>query len=187
MKRVNEFRDAAAQCNASEDRLNQAWKGVPRALEEVLAHDKFVEAFHEAWDAAVPESSLHGGDPKAVEEAIRFLEADARFFRSGYIKADLCNQLKRLSLSEEDRQRLRRVILAVVQDRRPGIRRETRHFGRLAAVVADAALIAALVAYIRSGVAPQDRRAWLILDSYHSAVGAPARDREPLGKPRRRS
>ncbi|GAA4896628.1 hypothetical protein GCM10025789_13010 [Tessaracoccus lubricantis] len=68
-----------------------------------------------------------------------------------------------------------------------GIRGETRHFGRLAAAVADSALTAALVAHIRAGVAPQDRRAWLILDSYHSAVGAPARDRKPLGRPRQRS
>lgn len=185
MRSVNDFRDAAAECNASQDLLKATWKGIPRTPEEALRRNELANAFHKAWGAAALESSMHEGDADAVEEAIRFLEADARFFRSGYIKADLCNQLKRLSLSEQDRERLRRVILGVVEDHRPGIRRETRHFGRLAAAVADGALIAELAAQIRSGIPPQSRRAWLILDSYHSAVGAPTGDRQPPVKSRR--
>jgi len=64
-----------------------------------------------------------------VDEAIRFLEKDEWAFGSGYAKADLIRLLRKLDLNSTQAERLRRVVLAVVDGRD---RREFRHYRRLA-------------------------------------------------------
>jgi hypothetical protein len=80
-------------------------------------------------------------DPELVEFAVAFLEEDPWFFRSGYHKAQILYRLKRASLKESHRRRLREVLLDAA--RRRGTR-EYRHYCRLAPVVANEALVTEL-------------------------------------------
>jgi hypothetical protein len=80
---------------------------------------------------------LAAGDAQSVESAVVFLEVDPLFHRSGYIKADLLRRLKRASLTAEQKNRLRKVIVARVQG--PDSR-EFRHYARLAPMIADESL-----------------------------------------------
>ncbi len=73
--------------------------------------------------------ALRAKQPADTEPIITFLEADPYFFRSGYKKADCLQLLKRAELSPHDAERLRQVILTIV-DRRDG--REFAAYCRLA-------------------------------------------------------
>ncbi|NVJ65570.1 MAG: hypothetical protein HWE16_03715 [Gammaproteobacteria bacterium] len=53
-------------------------------------------------------------DKEIKEFVITFLELNPWFFRSGYIKADLLIRIKRSYLTEEDKKRLRVVLLNAV-------------------------------------------------------------------------
>jgi|SRR5215471_2463720 len=70
----------------------------------------------------------HGG----VDAVIEYLEKDEWKFGSGYAKADLISLLRKLDLKPAQAERLRRVVLAVVEGRD---RREFRHYCRLASKV----------------------------------------------------
>ena len=84
---------------------------------------------------------LAAGDAKVVESAVTFLEVDPRFHRSGYIKGDLLRHLKRARLSEDEKSRLGKVVIARVQ----GLdSREFRHYARIAPVITDASFRNAL-------------------------------------------
>ncbi len=84
---------------------------------------------------------LAAGDAKVIESAVTFLEVDPLFHRSGYIKADLLRHLKRVQLSEDQKSRLRKVVIARVQG--PDSR-EFRHYARIAPVITDVSLRNAL-------------------------------------------
>jgi hypothetical protein len=79
-----------------------------------------VPLFWEAMRAALPPGFWHSaeqlknGDPTGLDTIIEFLEADPIYFRSGYLKADLLRWLNRVSLTQEQFQRLGRVVLHVV-------------------------------------------------------------------------
>ena len=68
-------------------------------------------SFHRAMDEVYPASwwetvaALQRGEVSAVEPAIVFLEADPRFFRSGYVKEALCRFLGRAPLTAQQRNR----------------------------------------------------------------------------------
>jgi hypothetical protein len=89
----------------------------------------FTDAF---WAAR---AALQAGDRSGLEYGVRFLEADPWCFRSGYVKATLIYPIVRLELDDDIRKRLRRVVLAVVEDQRR--RKEIRRYGRLAWGVGD--------------------------------------------------
>ena len=93
-------------------------------------------SFHRAMDEVYPASwrdtieALQRGERGAVEPAIVFLEADPRFFRSGYMKEELCRFLGRAPLTLQQRNRLVSVAISAIDDgRRPG--RERRAFARM--------------------------------------------------------
>ena len=73
------------------------------------------------------------GDGPSIELAIQYLENDSKHFRSGYIKADLTDSLKRSTLTSQDCSRLLDVIWNAAA--KPG-RREFRHYCNLAALIA---------------------------------------------------
>jgi len=73
-------------------------------------------------------------DINGLESGIAFLEADPYFFRSGYIKEWISTFVRRLPLDDSQQQRLRRVVLHIVETRDG---REFRFFCRLARRVAD--------------------------------------------------
>ena len=67
-----------------------------------------------------------------VDEMIQYLEKDEWKFGSGYAKADLISWLRKFDLMPNEAERLRRVVLAVVDGRD---RREFRHYCKLACKV----------------------------------------------------
>jgi hypothetical protein len=75
------------------------------------------------------EERLKQNHPEAIELAVRFLEADPWFFRSGYIKEDFIQVLKKASLSDDQCSRLRSALLAKIDS---GGGREFREYCKLA-------------------------------------------------------
>jgi hypothetical protein len=94
-------------------------------------------------------------DRRLLEFVVCFLEVDPWFFRSGYLKQIFLTRLKRSDLDEAIQERLRKVLLDIV-DRRGT--REFKHYCRLAAVIADESLVSALEkASENTGVAAANR------------------------------
>lgn len=128
--------------------------------------------FREKTAAGLPSSDpafmsgLADGHARCVETAIAFLEADAWFFRSGYEKQNLIRHLKRAQLSERQRARLGRVVLAAIDGRD---RVEFRHFGRLACGVWSDFLDEAVARRMQSGDAGIRRRATWVAEAAISA------------------
>lgn len=126
--RVAEVLDAhrrvgeAAQLRTFGDEQRQAWEAAARQFRRAL-----VQLYGEELDLNADRVKL--GHGKAVEEAIAFLELDPMCFRSGYVKADLLRALRRVELTEPQKERLRSVI---VDAARRGARREFRWYCRLA-------------------------------------------------------
>ena len=104
--------------------------------------------FHEAYPKlAFPGglarlyAELPRGNRAAIEDAIRFLETDPYFFRSGYLKEELLRYLARAPLDPDQESRLRDVVLARV---RGPARREFRRYCRLARRLSTTDFIAQL-------------------------------------------
>jgi hypothetical protein len=80
---------------------------------------------------------LSRGDSGAVSEALRFLEHDPYFFRSGYARERIARRLASIALSDAEKARARLIVSSTVDGRRhcpqPGA-------GKLAGAVADNAL-----------------------------------------------
>lgn len=100
-----------------------------------VRYNALLADFHAKLALALPScgpdflAGLAAGHADIVETAIAFLEADPWFFRSGYEKQRLIRHLKRARLSDVQRDRLGRVVLAVIDGRdREGF----RHYCRLA-------------------------------------------------------
>ena len=74
-------------------------------------------------------AELPKGNTAVIEDAVRFLETDPYFFRSGYLKEEVLRYLARAPLEAHQESRLRDVILARV---RGPARREFRRYCRLA-------------------------------------------------------
>lgn len=93
------------------------------------------------------------------ENAVTFLEANPRYFRSGYDKAQLLRCLKRADLSPGHKRRLQAVLLDAV-GRPSGV--EFRQYCQLAARLASNEMSAALAKLVKSedeGI--RRRAAWM--------------------------
>ena len=114
-------------------------------------YDALLQDFWTKTAAALPSSDrafipgLAKGHVRFVETGVAFLEADPWFFRSGYEKQKIIQHLKRAPLTDAQRMRLARVVLAAIDGHAAGVpeshaggvrekghRVEFRHFGRLA-------------------------------------------------------
>jgi len=130
------FEGNAAELRALEAEVHRTYE---KRLE--IAWREACERFHARYDRlafpgglAKAMSLLAANDPNTIETAVRFLEADPWFFRSGYIKADILRQLRRAPLNNDQRDRLRQAILTRI---RGEDRREFRWWCRLAPYVTD--------------------------------------------------
>ena len=110
-------------------RQRQAWEAACRSFHESFNRLAFPGGLGEAMQ------SLKAGNLASLEMAVRFLEADPRFFRSGYIKADLIRHIRKAQLSNEQRMRLQQVVLTRIQGQDA---REFRSYCHLARAIADA-------------------------------------------------
>lgn len=84
------------------------------------------------------EDALRIGEEAAVEVAIKYLELDPYYFRSGYSKERILRILKKLELSKKQQDRLRNVILSKVDSHDC---REFRAYCRLAKKLNDEGLL----------------------------------------------
>ena len=74
-------------------------------------------------------AALSAGDADAKESAIRFLEFDPYYYRSGYIKSKLLVRLKNIKLSASEVKRLQKVICNAIVSQPPKC--EFKYYARL--------------------------------------------------------
>jgi hypothetical protein len=164
---VEQFRVRGAAAARAHEAVRSAF-GAGLRDRDPVAYNQLLRTFHAAVAAALPSaqprfmSALAAGDPRSAEVAIAFLEADPFFFRSGYEKQALIRHLKRIPLTDAQRERLGRVVIAAIDGRD---RAELRHYGRLAAGVWTPALEQAVEARMDIPDAGVARRAFWIAKS----------------------
>lgn len=135
----NVFEASAAQLEKLRQKVYEAGRR-SKGAEQVAARQKASADFFAAYDRlAFPGPGLTrefellaNGDAEAIELAVRFLEANPWYFRSGYHKENIARLLKKQILTNGQSERLRKVILQRVQG--PGLR-EMRNYGHLASKV----------------------------------------------------
>jgi hypothetical protein len=143
-------------------------RGHPRDLDARMMHNLAVEVFRSAIARAYPPAfwedyqRLKKGNPTSLATAVKFLEADPWFFRSGYIKAELIRHISRIEIPQDIEERLRLVVLATV-DRRD--RREFRQYCRLARKVDSPDLREGLSLRLQNDDPAVRRRARWVLDA----------------------
>ena len=74
-------------------------------------------------------AALSAGDAEAKESAIKFLEFDPYYYRSGYIKSKLLVRLKNIKLSASEVKRLQKVICNAIVSPQPKC--EFKYYARL--------------------------------------------------------
>jgi hypothetical protein len=130
---VDEMRERADAIVSSRDGIPMGWRQMPPTPEKVeyLARTgwwhELMAGLYEPVNHAI--DRLRHGDVSGIETLVRFLEADVYCHRSGYAKADAIRFLTRAPLSDDVIDRLRSVVLAVVDSYD---RREFRSYIRLA-------------------------------------------------------
>jgi hypothetical protein len=138
---VGEMRERAESVARAMEGVPETWRVAPSSAQraEHLArvgwfHEQMAGLFGPVQDAT---DRVRRGDTSGVETLVRFLEADIYCFRSGYMKAEVIDVLKRADLDETAAGRLRAVVLSVVSGYD---RREFRAYIRLARRVDSEAL-----------------------------------------------
>ena len=133
---INVFETNAAELEKLRERVLEMSRERGKSPEHNAAWQEAALAFHAQYDKlAFPGGLtkefelLRAGDVAAIEMAIRFLEANPRFFRSGYYKVDILKLLSKNPPSDEQCIRMRNVILERVRDRPV---REMRAYARFA-------------------------------------------------------
>ena len=135
-----------------------------------LACNDFHHAFEELSFPGGPAmwAELVAGGSHGVEAAVRFLESDPYFFRSGYMQQETWHRLKRAPLTAKQERRLD--LVAVKYLSRP-IRREFWDMVRYTRLRGTDALWSELRALVDSGDRSLSARAgWLILARQGSPV-----------------
>jgi hypothetical protein len=134
----------AAELHLLHTRVHETWRQRPGSPEHLAA----CSGFRDAYDALAFPGGLAEGlerlrthDPEAVENAIKFLEVDPWFFRSGYIKEEILRRLKSAPLTSVMKLTLERLIMRSLGH---GGRREARAHARLAGAIASPALAEAM-------------------------------------------
>jgi hypothetical protein len=155
--------DGAARLRELDDTINR---------EQHKRNDEWRRAcaeFHRSYDSLAFPGGLERhlkelkiGDTDAVELAVTFLEVDAMFRRSGYIKEEIIQRLKKAALSPKQIERLEDAILHVVDDRDC---REFRRFCQLARQVGTPELVRELHSRAKGAHADVSRRAKWVLDA----------------------
>ena len=151
-------RATAAQRDASEQNM-RAWQDACAAWH---GYRSILDTF---WR---PEAlqQLEQGDPELLELALGFVEANAFYFRSGYLKQRLFRRLRRMKLTETQRQRVLAGVLGALHSQRG---EGWSDFCLLAAAFADAAFVAAVSEFVSHRDAHVARRARILLKHLRSA------------------
>ena len=136
------------ELNAELHRAAREKHGGPR-------HRAALDAWHHQYDALAFPGGLEKGlarlntyEIAAVEQWLRFLEADPYFFRSGYTKQKVLRRFKRCSFTPDQERRLASLILHRVDVGGEGI---FRGYSRLADCVYSHPFVEALRQKLSSG------------------------------------
>jgi hypothetical protein len=161
---------SAAHIRQLHDRIDETFRAHPHGPEHHAACDEF----HRAYDSLAFPGGLSAGmeglqnaDPEAIELAVQFLQADPRFFRSGYIKETILHRLKRSPLTKDQQSRLAELIVRSVDG---GGQREFKGYSRLARRIHPPAMLEAVNARLSSPspeVVPRAKAVLHVLDSNH--------------------
>lgn len=168
---IETWRCRGEAARLAHEAVNAAFRAHVREREP----DRYAALLKDFWEktaVALPSSdpafmpSLANGHARGMETGIAFLEADPWFFRSGYEKQNIIRHLKRAQLTEVQRARLGRVVLAAIDGRD---RVEFRHFGRLACGVWSDMLDERVARRMQSSDAGIRRRARWVAEAAISA------------------
>jgi hypothetical protein len=163
-----EVNEAQARAAAAFD----AFKQGGRTEERRRAWEVDCAALEDAWQRAWPPTfwdafqALGCSGTSDVSLLVTFLEADPIFFRSGYVSESILRRLRRHSLTEPVKERLRQVVLDAVRVRH---RREFRRFSSLARDLDTRTFRLQLEELARSPSASVRRHATWVLESLRQA------------------
>ena len=172
MKNTSAFEANARKIRELHLKIHETFAVREKGSDELKAWEEATRDFHNQYnqlafpgglDRQLMRLKIH--DPQAVEMAIRFLEVDPRFFRSGYIKNVITRRLKKAELAQAQISRLNAVIISMVH--RDG-RREFRGFSRLARAIQTPELIREITNLIGSPDESISRRAVFMMDIINS-------------------
>jgi hypothetical protein len=168
---VETWRRRGEAARLAHETVNRAFREHVRECDP----DRYAALLKDFWTktaAALPSSDpafrpgLANRHARFIETAIDFLVADPWFFRSGYEKQKIIQHLKRSRLTDRQRTRLARVVLAVIDSRD---RVEFRHYGRLACGIWSDFLDEQIAARMQSRDAGIRRRATWVAEAAISA------------------
>ena len=160
-----------------------------KAVHETFANRHKSEGGIEAWERAAAafrqrSASFDGEmarvrsaaemetDPALRDFVLTFLELDPMFFRSGYMKEVMLDQLKPARLSPDERVRVRAIVVDAARNRG---QREFRRYCRLAGRLRDATLADTLAPMLEDRSGRVRSRARMMLDFVAPGV-TPAAD-----------
>ena len=125
-------------------------------------HGSITDEARYDWDFWRDMTLLRGGEEAYLEQAVHFLEDDPWYHGSGYAKETLISAINRLDVPPRLAERLRAVVLDIVERRND---RHFRAFCRLARKVDAPALREQLTARLTSADAGIRRRARWVLEA----------------------
>lgn len=124
--------------NRHRDRIHEAVADRDKSREAFEVWRKVCQEWHDStlptdylWTAET-QLRLTEGDRETIDDVLLFLEVDPWFFRSGYLKELLLDNLRQAPLTADDKARLREVILHVAGGKN---RREFKRYCSLAVKV----------------------------------------------------
>jgi hypothetical protein len=171
----NIFETNAAELESLRQKIYAAARRRSEGPEQRAAWEKTSRAFFTAYDQLAFPGGLNRqfellktGDAEAIEMAIRYLEADPWYFRSGYYKADMLRFLRKHPLSDDQSSRLRVLILKRVRGRHV---RETRDYCRFAPKVTNPEFEAEIRSIADNSNRVASRHAQWVIDCLKSAGG----------------
>jgi hypothetical protein len=154
----------AFEVRSTGERHRQAWHEAARRLHASYDRLAFPGGLAHQFER------LQKGDLEAIEMAVKFLEADPWYFRSGYYKAETLKYLKRYALSQGQCARLREVLLSRVWGRPV---REFRAYCRLASKISTPEFEIELGRIARESNSRASRHAAWVLEYLARSQAAP--------------
>src|SRR4051812_19999705 len=156
--RLNRASHAVHSTFAIRDSAPAAYAAWKAATEEAkAAHDAMYP--RDLWELV---AELKVGSHAAVQFALRFLEVDPWCFRSGYAKELIARRLRKVEVTDEQRDRLGKVLIHAVD---VGDRREFSEYCKLARAHAKPPVRVELKARLTADDAGVGRRALVMVTS----------------------
>ena len=122
------------EVNALHARVRETWAARGKSPKHRLEWQRATEAFHSyrnpvdyLWESQNL-ALVRRGDRDALESALAFLEADAHFYRSGYLKEKVLHAIKRAPWERNDEVHLMEIVLRAIEGRH---KREIKYYSRL--------------------------------------------------------